>query len=308
MIHSSAPFLKKPIGTEFMIGNIFDGISRLAVPLFLMVSGALLLHKEEEVSVFFKKRASKIILPFLAWSVIYYIYKFGIENFTITQFIKRFAENDIYYHLWYLYLLIIIYLLIPLLRKLVQNTPTSLILYYIVLSIALDNIVTTSSRFFDISPQLYINGFSVYISYFLMGYLVFQRKIFKDYKKHLYVAGLIAVFAIIIGTLLMTDYKGQFNNYFYRSESIFVFTYTTAMMVFILNRKDKILSFTKSVSQLSFTIYFVHLIFLEYYQKLLAQYELHAILMIPAVFIMTLITSFIFSWIVARIPIVRKVL
>lgn len=308
MIHSAAPFLKEPIGTEFMIGNVFDGLARFAVPLFLMVSGALLLHKEEKVSVFFKKRASKIILPFVAWSVIYYIYKFGIENFSITQLIKRFLENEIYYHLWYLYLLVIIYLMIPILRKLVQHAPTSLLVYYVVISLALEMIGTTSTRFLDLSPQLYINGFSVYISYFIMGYLVFRRNIFQDYKKHLYIAGGLAAFAIVFGTLFLTDHLGKFNNYFYRSESIFVFVYTTFIMVFIMNRKEKILGFTKSVSEVSFTIYFVHLIFLESYQKFLGQYDLHAILMVPAVFVLTLITSYVFSYIVAKTPVLRKIL
>ena len=47
MIHIVAPFVTKYESTtlEFILGNIFDSISRLAVPIFLMVSGALVLDE-----------------------------------------------------------------------------------------------------------------------------------------------------------------------------------------------------------------------------------------------------------------------
>jgi surface polysaccharide O-acyltransferase-like enzyme len=51
--------------------DFYYAFSRIAVPLFFLLSGYLLLQKEEPLGVFFKKRAWKVFLPFIAWSLIY---------------------------------------------------------------------------------------------------------------------------------------------------------------------------------------------------------------------------------------------
>ena len=58
-------------GGSVLISTYYFVISRVAVPLFFMVSGYLLLRKEEPYGEFFRKRALKVVLPFLIWSVIY---------------------------------------------------------------------------------------------------------------------------------------------------------------------------------------------------------------------------------------------
>ena len=49
--------------------NTYDGLARISVPLFLMLSGALLLHKREPLGVFFKKRFRRILPPLIGWSL-----------------------------------------------------------------------------------------------------------------------------------------------------------------------------------------------------------------------------------------------
>ena len=55
-------------------------IVRVGVPLFLMVSGALLLNRKLKMSVFFKKRARSVVVPFICWAAIYSI--FGLLYFS----------------------------------------------------------------------------------------------------------------------------------------------------------------------------------------------------------------------------------
>lgn len=51
MIHSSARYVVKDIGSfNFWVGNIFDGLARIGVPLFIMISGALMLDKNYQFS------------------------------------------------------------------------------------------------------------------------------------------------------------------------------------------------------------------------------------------------------------------
>jgi surface polysaccharide O-acyltransferase-like enzyme len=308
IIHSSATFLYKPVGEVFYIGNLFDSLSRAAVPLFLMISGALLLDKEETISAFLKKRASKIVIPFLTWSVIYYLYKVNFSHFDFFEFLKLLIRGDIYFHLWYLYLIIPVYLFIPLLRKMVKDTPTDYILFYIILSLLLENFLDVFVAYFGFEPKVYFAGFSGYISYLLIGYLIIKRNFLLNHKKWVFVAGILSLFVTFFGTALGTMHKGSYDGYFYGYLSLNVFIYSVFLMVLILQIKGPVNPLVKSISTHSFMIYFAHILFLIYFQEILNSYDLQPFVYIPVLFVLTLICSFLFSIVVSRIPVLRKVL
>src|SRR5512140_4003907 len=56
---------------QWIIGDIYGGVARIGVPLFFMLSGYLLLPRSESLGAFYRKRVLKIIIPFVAWSIIY---------------------------------------------------------------------------------------------------------------------------------------------------------------------------------------------------------------------------------------------
>ena len=57
------------------VTDFYFVLTRAAVPLFFMASGFLLLSKNETYLDFFKKRALKVFVPFLIWSVIYLVWQ-----------------------------------------------------------------------------------------------------------------------------------------------------------------------------------------------------------------------------------------
>ena len=74
MIHTSATFVAcffDYTTVEFLLGNIFDSISRLGVPLFLMISGALMLDENRPFKC--KKKVLTLFLIFAIWSLGYSI-------------------------------------------------------------------------------------------------------------------------------------------------------------------------------------------------------------------------------------------
>ena len=67
VIHVSSPVVNRAYGsnmTYWWIGHVFDSAVRFAVPLFLMISGAMLLTKEYNLREFYKKRVVRVLLPF----------------------------------------------------------------------------------------------------------------------------------------------------------------------------------------------------------------------------------------------------
>jgi len=71
MIHVSSKFVVSYdiSSVEFLCGNIFDSISRIGVPLFVMISGALMLDEERNVNI--KQNIKSVVCLLLFWSIVY---------------------------------------------------------------------------------------------------------------------------------------------------------------------------------------------------------------------------------------------
>lgn len=55
-------------------GAVYGSLLRPCVPLFVMITGALLLPVKGEVAPFYRKRIGRVFWPFLIWSVIYNLF------------------------------------------------------------------------------------------------------------------------------------------------------------------------------------------------------------------------------------------
>lgn len=83
LLHVSAEYVIDNIENynfQFTVGNFFDSMSRICVPLFVMLSGAFLLEnpKNKDFVNFYKKSIFKIGIPTFVWSLIYVIYSYII--------------------------------------------------------------------------------------------------------------------------------------------------------------------------------------------------------------------------------------
>ncbi len=111
---------------DWMAGNIYNVIARACVPLLFMVSGALLLPRQESIRDFYSKRFQRVIFPFLFWSILYLLWKSaGYQNYTLINALKTIGISILIapaeYHLWFMYELFGVYMLTPLFRKAVDT-------------------------------------------------------------------------------------------------------------------------------------------------------------------------------------------
>lgn len=96
-------------------------LCKIAVPVFFMISGALLLGKEETFGELFKKRILKMFIILIVVSVPYYILNnFGRELSLVDFFAKLYTDSTTT-ALWYLYSYIGFLLMLPVLRKLIKE-------------------------------------------------------------------------------------------------------------------------------------------------------------------------------------------
>lgn len=83
--HLCARFIQQEnIDSAWWAANFLITLSIPAVPLFVIISGALLLTSQKDVPVskFLINRFKKVGIPFIAWMIIYYIFFLWLTNVT----------------------------------------------------------------------------------------------------------------------------------------------------------------------------------------------------------------------------------
>ncbi len=132
MIHITAPYMGRT--SEFTVlgmnlAFLLNQVTRFAVPLFLLLSGASLGFSQSGSSpaVFYKKRAIKIGIPYLVWFSLYYVYHLlhtqPAPHVTAGAFFRSLLQGQSAPHLYFIIILAQCYLLYPLLKQAVARRP-----------------------------------------------------------------------------------------------------------------------------------------------------------------------------------------
>ncbi len=118
MVHSTEPFYLGGDGslilteTDAFWAAVFDSFARACVPLFVVASSYLQFPIRYSTGEFFRKRAVRIIIPFAIWTIVYALaWGEPISNFKDLLLNFNYAAG----HLWFVYMLVGLYLLMPLL-------------------------------------------------------------------------------------------------------------------------------------------------------------------------------------------------
>ncbi|MGG1574331.1 acyltransferase [Fictibacillus sp. NRS-1165] len=270
VLHTAAPFLYEMnnIGEhQWMVMNVFDSFTRWCVPIFIIISGALLLNgKSEPLNTFFKKRSSKVVIPFIGWSVFYYVYQVYQNKAELsgTSFIIAFLENDVFYHLWFLYMLLGLYLIVPILKIYVQNASNKNLAYFIALWFIGASGYAAVKKFLGISIGIDIPVVVGYVGYFVLGYYLTKVNVNNLFRKSLYIMAIVALIGTVAGTFYVTHLRnGQFFDYFYSYLAPNIIVLSIALFIFFKHnylKMDQAIPspIIKEISKASLGIYLLH--------------------------------------------------
>lgn len=326
IIHSCESFVTENIGSaDYYAGNFFSCLASVAVPLFLMISGALMLDEGYEFSK--KKLVShirKMIILFMFWSATYCVIFEVLRNI----FIKHKAVSAIHiigtlikgpYHFWFIYLIIGLYLIIPLLRLWVKIENKKYIEYFLILSIIftfiIPQIISVGTNYSSIFIPLnkiiennlcikYVGG---YTSYYILGWYLVNYD-FK-HKKLIYALGILGFILSLSGTYIISANVGHLVQVS-TNLTLNVLLQATALFFFV---KDKFSDakenkFISSVSKNSLGIYAIHLAIVNTIYKIPKILGINiATINIFLIFIVAFTISWVISVIFNKIPYLRKV-
>ncbi|XLZ71266.1 acyltransferase family protein [Massilia sp. SR12] len=326
LLHSAAPLLYKfnelPPG-YWWYGNLYDSMVRMCVPLFFMISGCLLLGKQEPLLDFFKKRVNKVVVPLLAWSLLYIFWKAYVEETDGLSFYSFYsiALSPAYYHLWFLYAIIGVYLYLPILRLVVAHSGQTLLNYYLLLWFVAVAVIPFGEKISKIGSKIDLLSISGFSGFLVFGYCLAKLKISRG---RALVAGMVFLAMVALtacGTYQLTSMnKGQLVDYLYGYLAPNVIVMAASFFIvakyaicetrlFSTPSAEKVIG---SLSSASFGIYLIHAALLSVLNSgalgfVLNGASIHPVLSVPATAILAFMLSYMVILAIRGVPLLRKI-
>lgn len=324
MIHISVHFYYSQQENVHLAGIIWDSIVRWGVPVFIMISGTLFLNPEKHIDLklLYRKYISRLFITLVIWNIFYQGFFDCIlpclinhESF-ITCIPKLF---ELHFHMWFLPMMIGIYIIIPLLKAIVDHKLEGYFLLLWLIYHFLHTLTTLniphSELAYGILDSFKMNMIVGYSGYFMFGYYLSKQNI----NKNLFIIAICTLFISIILTIIGTFYynderlwNGIPFNIIMLSLSVFVCgkylfsTYTTNKQA---NKKTNILSI---ITPNIFGVYLIHALYLHILWLIWNHLQLEenfisSLFYIPILTIIIFIVSLCTTMIIRKIPLLRKI-
>lgn len=320
---NSTIFLTRQPSPTWFVSVAYFFVSKPAVPLFLMVSGAVLLGKEESYRKCFK-RFFRAVVVFFAFSFFYYyFFNNSISALSLSgvlTFLSDILKSPVVGSFWYLYLYMGLLLMLPLLRKLIRTFERKDYLYLFGLSILLWGSAPLLRRyipFFDLNAHFFDAFLGIFVCLFIAGY--FCDRYVETRISHL------PVFAVLTAALLIIQVVGTYHIYLENPESYLAFDSATlvtitlsSICVFLtvrhiagkLTLSDRVAHAVTTVATCTFGIYLFSSFFigkLSFISSYLNLF-LHPLIAIVIYEGIVFFVGFVITYFLRKIPVVAKFL
>lgn len=251
-------------------GLVLNAVTRFAVPVFLMISGALLLGRKISLDKAIRKAIIAGIALFV-WSFLYVIIRKILWNDgdvihdTVMLLFKRGPSG----HLWYGYLLVWIYLFSPILNSLYESLSEKMRLYFVFLGLIVPSLLDAVINYFSLDGQILQNSFFIYIHLGYISIMFLGRMIFENRKRW---SAVFAIISIIVGfcitvalTFGISKRMGASTHTFFDELEISNVLYAFGIMLLVCKLDWKgndtiIKRCIVKISELAMGIYFAHVI------------------------------------------------
>lgn len=307
--------LKAAVSTRIMAFSLFT-FGRLGVPLFLMLTGYLLLSRtydSEGMIRFYKRNFIPLLVTWEIWVLLYNIFicLYYRTPFSIISYLKSafFIKKVDLPQAWYIPAILGIYLFIPLVAKVLQNINKKLLLILAAVVFVYFFAVPSVNLYKSAQAQLnlYFSG-GAYGLYMIAGYYLktYPVKIEKKTAWILPILGVCVFFALTVFTQVFITVRGQFYPVWYD----FIFLLPAGILLFMMMLKIQKVFFHRVFYRISisaFGIYLVHELLLLSFVKQVSL-PLPGILKVIVLTFGAVILSYIVVELLSLIPKVDTVL
>lgn len=325
LIHTSKWFAKsEPVHSLFWtFSSSLASLGNVGVPIFFMISGALLLNREyDDLGGFYKKRLSRLFVPFFFWMIFIIIFKISYLNYPPT--IEGLIDIIFYKgFVWYVWTMMGIYLIAPVINSFIMEYDIRGVEYF--LAIWLLTIILNTLGIYPIK-NVELSYFAKFLGYFVLGWYLNNKK-FSISNKAMMICSFIVfvVFSLITAyciylqlldevyylTILPVIQAISFYLLFkscddYAKESDT--SLTSKFVSFITN--SKIGQIITSISICSYGMYLTHYFVIWIVKITNSQYHIllrNPFKWIPFIMLIAILFSWGLIWVCSKIPYLKKV-
>lgn len=303
-------------GAELAGGVLYMVLCKMAVTLFLMISGVLLLKRIDSYKKIFQ-RIFRVGVVLLVFSAGYYM--MGDYAHTPKDFIMTVTKTNVTTAFWYLYLYLGILVMLPVLQRMVKNFKKMDYWYFFIfaLGVCSFSFVTEYNAHFSL-PVFATSVGIVMLGYYLNNYVDLEKYNFKRFMA----AGL-AVCAVIVGFLYLYTYRGVmagsdtayrlivYDNVFYVALSFCVFLmvkYLT-LKIEISDKMAKVVTFTGACT---FGIYlfsdFIIAKMMPYFEAWADTSNIYMLFVVILLDVSVFAAGFVITAVLKQIPVIKRFL
>ena len=298
---------------EYLFSLAVDTAARLSVPCFFMISGALLLGREEPAGKHLH-RTLRFLFALVFWSAVYYFWNiyYMKSSFDLKEILYVPAEA----HLWYLYAMIPIYLVLPFFQIMCRHMDIKMekLFFLVTTGWVLFNFllwIMGGEAYYDLP----VIGDRIYAWYLFAGYFIWK------YRRHIRISqraltgtcvlAMAATFGITWGVTAYTGthYEDALS---YISPTVVIAALSFFLLMLRLgdghiNPGEKTRKVIDLFCGCSFGIYLIHILFLDNYKKYMEPSDLSAWIAVPGLVAVITAASFVCVWVIRRTKAGRKI-
>ncbi len=308
---------------NWAIFKIFNTLGNFAVPIFVMVSGALLLNKNKKITCkdIYLKYIPRVIISLCFVNFLIYIINSILDcNFSVHYLFMSVINvfiNNVPVPYWYIYMLIGLYIITPILKSWINKTDEKIIEYYLLIFIAYRIIIYTllnipnleiMSKFVSVYNSFQLPLITGYCGYYVLGYYL-DNKVFKKVNNK-WLWAILVIFTIITCALeLHFSSLNELSNGSSIASDVFsinIFIISTLLFLCCKN------SFTKdsnkfifNISSKTYGIYLYHVLGLQLLSRFNVGRE-NAFMYVIGCATSIFIFSYICTYLTQKIPIIGK--
>ena len=305
--------------------NLVTTLCSWNVPAFFMISGAFLLTPPTAPGPkkLARKHLSRLAAAFVFWAAVYALAYCVLRGKGKWTFLNELIRG--HYHMWYLFALISLYLIVPLLQKMTASRKTTeyFLLLFFVLSFCIgralnfvllldlphqDVIQSLQSAYAQINPYRVLTP----LYYFVLGHYLFAYPPAPRMRRLFYASGMAGCVLTALLTRWHSGVLQATSSVFSANASLGVLAMTSALFVFFqslhFNLGTKAKTVLLGLSKCTFGVYLIHPLVLE---RLNTAYPLQAgplLASILGIAVLVFFVSLAVSAVMRRIPILKKVI
>lgn len=314
MLHVSSGGLDlQPLSADWHVSNVYRSIVCWCVPAFVMISGSLFLSQERSVNIrhLYGHNILRIVIAYFFWAIVYIPVQ-ATDSITTSRFLTMLVIGP--YHLWFLKMIIGLYIVVPVLRRVTADRRTEE--YFLCLSLftafvipfLLEIIAMVDWGIGDVLSgafdTFWLRLATGYTGYFVLGHYIVAYGIERRTKIIIYALGIIGTLLIIVGTSWLSLKNGVNSFMLYNELTPLALFQATAIFVFFTSKEwTQLRRHQKSLTRLSnrtFAIYLIHVMVIELTEN--SYLMTYPVATIPAYVIATFALSYAVACVLAIIP------